>query len=78
MNSCSECHRRFSKRHEEKCRSHPEPHYVKKQFAVRILIIMKRLFFVLLSIFLACAVSPLSAQEIKPRGQHPRLFFTPI
>jgi hypothetical protein len=38
---------------------------------------MKRPFFVLLSIFLAGACSPLNAQEIKVRGQHPRLFFTP-
>ena len=37
---------------------------------------MKRPFFVLLSVVLACAVSPLSGQEINARGQHPRLFFT--
>ena len=38
---------------------------------------MKRIFLFLIGTFLGCAGSPLSAQEIKPRGQHPRLFFTP-
>ena len=37
---------------------------------------MKPLFFVLLSTFLAGAGSLMSAQEIKARSQHPRLFFT--
>ena len=38
---------------------------------------MKLLFLFLIGTFLACAVSPLNGQEIKHRGQHPRLFFTP-
>jgi len=35
-----------------------------------------RLFFVMFGVFLAWSDSELSAQEIKVRGQHPRLFFT--
>ena len=38
---------------------------------------MKRFTFVLLGLFLACGGSRSNAQEIKGRGQHPRLFFTP-
>ena len=38
---------------------------------------MKRFFFVIIGTFLAGAVSPLNGQELKPRGPHPRLFFTP-
>ncbi len=38
---------------------------------------MKRLFLIPISIFFVRAGSLLSAQEIKPRGLHPRLFFTP-
>ncbi len=39
--------------------------------------IMKRMFLVRIGTFLACAGLPMSAQEIKVRGPHPRLFFTP-
>ena len=38
---------------------------------------MKRIFLFLLGLFLACGSTPSNAQEIKGRGQHPRLFFTP-
>ena len=38
---------------------------------------MKRIFLFLIGTFLGCAVSPLNGQDLKPRGQHPRLFFTP-
>lgn len=36
--------------------------------------IMQRIF--LISTFLACSALPMNAQDIKVRGQHPRLFFT--
>jgi hypothetical protein len=38
---------------------------------------MKLLFLFLIGTFLACVVSSLNGQDLKPRGQHPRLFFTP-
>jgi hypothetical protein len=37
----------------------------------------KRLFLILISTLLVWACPLLSAQEIQPRGLHPRLFFTP-
>lgn len=39
--------------------------------------IMKRMFLLLIGTFLACAVSPLNGQDLTPRGEHPRPFFTP-
>ena len=39
--------------------------------------IMKRMFLCLISAFLGCVVSPLNGQDLNPRGEHPRLFFTP-
>ena len=38
---------------------------------------MKLIFLFLLGLFLACGSTPSNAQEIKSRGEHPRLFFTP-